>query len=84
MVMRELIGTRMVSERLALHDMTNMTNLEAISKFVRSRHQNKDINFIQSQDSEISHRNYVAKNFHIAILHDDNRSKQLNDRSYFD
>ena len=68
----------------ALRDMTNMTKLEAILKFTRSRHSNRSINLISSQGSKISHRNYVAKNFHIAILHDNNKNKQLNDRSYFD
>ena len=40
MVMRELIGTRMISDRPALHDMTNMTKIEAIFKFVKSRNSN--------------------------------------------
>ena len=53
--MRKLIGTRMVSGRPALHDMTNMTNLEAIPKFVRSRDQNKSTNPTQSH-------------YHIAIM----------------
>ena len=40
----------------ALRDMTNMTNLEAISKITRSRHSNKSHLFTQSQDFKISHR----------------------------
>ena len=41
---------------LALRDMTNMTKLETILKFTRSRHSNRSINLISSQDSKISHR----------------------------
>ena len=74
---------RMLNDSLALRDMTNMTKLKTIFKFVRSRHSNKNINFIQSQDSKISHCNYVAKSFQIVIFHDNNKNKQLNNRNYF-
>ena len=75
---------RMLNDSFVLRDITNMINLKAIFKIIKSRHLSKNINFIQNQDSKISYRNYIAKNFYITIFYNNNKSTQFNDSNYFD